>query len=75
MPAKKPAQPSLRNSVNPFAHLEARKKAEEAEKAAAAAKRKTAQAAVKKEVKTKSWSDYPFDAMKGVGDYLRGVKK
>lgn len=65
----KPKVPMV-HSVNPFAHMEARKKAEEEEK-----KRKTAadRAKAKEEVRTKSWMDYPFDAMKHVGNYLRGV--
>lgn len=72
----KPATPArTRDMVNPFAHIEARKKAEEDAKKAAAAARQKQAAASRETVRTKSWYDYPFDAMKSVGDYLRGVKK
>ena len=61
--------------ANPFAHIDARKKAEEDAKIAAVAKRKQSQATVKKEVKSKSWMDVPFDTMRSVGDYLRGTQR
>jgi hypothetical protein len=73
----KPATPlRYRDQANPFAHIDARIQAEKDAKAAAAlAKRKSDQAASRQEVKTKSWMDYPVNAMRSVGDYMRGVKK
>lgn len=76
MPPTKMAQPARkRDVVNPFAHIEARKKAEADAKAAAVAKRKQEHATVRRDVSTKSWYDAPFDAMRAVGDYLRGVNR
>ena len=77
MPYKKPAKPArTRDAVNPFAHIDARKKAAAAAKKKkedeAKAQRKQKMASQKKETKQKSWYDYPFDAMKRVGDYMRG---
>jgi len=76
MPSK-PAKPArTRDAVNPFAHIDARKKAAAAAKKKAEDAKKAARkqkvTAAKKETKQKSWYDYPFDAMKRVGDYMRG---
>ncbi len=68
MPAKPKVR--IRDTVNPFAHIEAAKKQEEDRKKAAEAKKR---ADAKEEVRTKSWMDAPFDAMLHVGNYLRGI--
>ena len=68
---------------NPFAHMEStgagRTKediaAEKKKKADTARNKAQAEAIKARSVKQKSWYDYPGEALRSVGDYLRGVKK
>lgn len=72
--ADAPYKLKARDYVNPFAHIEAQREAEkQAEIARHKKQREVEQAKAKEEVKTKSWMDYPFDAMRSVGSYLQGL--
>ena len=70
-----PYKVRYRDYSNPFAHIEAqRKAAEDKQKAEIEARAKKQRETRREEVRTKSWLDYPFDAMRAVGNYVRGVK-
>jgi len=70
----KPSVP-LRSTFDPFAHIEAQKKAKEDERKKKIKEQKPAAATKAKGKDSGSWMDVPISGMKYVGDYLRGVNR